>query len=160
MEYYFPFIPFKSHLISQFPQINRTRLDEDYFNNNLFYSNKGICQHLCNQMFCNDKNYFEDFYSTATEIKGGEKLKIFISQYYESTQISFDNAKNQFGKQFLHILCKFNISSSTIDTHNHQHNPSEREIQLYKEGGGLNPGHDWLSQIYVTICLLILDLYL
>ena len=135
MEYYFIFIPFKSHLISQFPQLNCTILTEDYFNNTLFYSNKGICQHFCNQMFCNDKHEFEAVYGMATQIKEGEKLKIFISQYDKPTQISSDNAHDNFGKQFLHILCKFNISSSTTGTHNHQHNPVERQIQLYKEGG-------------------------
>ena len=57
----------------------------------------------------------------------------FISDYGAYIYIHSNNDHTEWSKYFLHILCKYNISSITTDPHHPQHNTTERRIQFYKK---------------------------
>jgi len=128
-------LPLRSHFKSQFPALNRNRLQEVYSTDTFFASVPGLnSKATCMQLFVGNDSMFTAGYEMTTESEGSTMLEQFIADVGAPYRVHSDNANMETSAVWKGILRKYNIAQSTTEPHYPQQNRSERRIQEIKKG--------------------------
>ena len=85
----------------------------------------------------------------VTEIQGGVNMENFMSDDGAPTHKLSDHSYMECSLDLLHIMIKYNISTSTNETHHHQQNPDQLHIQVYKKR--IIPS--WVLLVLLDMCV-------